>query len=148
MSKWVTFPFSRGTYQPRDQTQVSWIADRFFTIGDTREAFAELIRLTNGRHLHSSFQRRPSEARFKEWKPFTHANLYQKTCPWTTAIKFFMKYNWVGTYSFEGHTLFPFPEKSNLVILFCFTQASVLETWFSTSAQRLSSQYQSLEEDW
>ena len=29
--EWVAFPFSRGSFQPRDQTQVSHIADRFFT---------------------------------------------------------------------------------------------------------------------
>ena len=28
--EWVAFPFSRGPSQPRDQTQVSHIADRFF----------------------------------------------------------------------------------------------------------------------
>ena len=31
MLEWVTFPFSRGFSQPRDQTQVSHITDRFFT---------------------------------------------------------------------------------------------------------------------
>ena len=31
MLEWVTFPFSRGSSQPRDQTQVSCIAGRFFT---------------------------------------------------------------------------------------------------------------------
>ena len=30
--EWVAFPFSRGSSQPRDQTQVSHIADRFFMI--------------------------------------------------------------------------------------------------------------------
>ena len=30
--EWVTIPFSRGSSQPRDQTQVSCIASRFFTI--------------------------------------------------------------------------------------------------------------------
>ena len=30
--EWVAFPFSRGYSQPRDQTQVSHIAGRFFTI--------------------------------------------------------------------------------------------------------------------
>ena len=35
--EWVAFPFSRGSSQPRDQTQVSHIADRFFT---TREALS------------------------------------------------------------------------------------------------------------
>ena len=29
--KWVAFPFSRGSYQSRDQTQVSHIAGTFFT---------------------------------------------------------------------------------------------------------------------
>ena len=28
---WVAFPFSRGSSQPRDQTQISRIAGRFFT---------------------------------------------------------------------------------------------------------------------
>ena len=29
--EWVAFPFSRGSSQPRDVTQVSLIAGRFFT---------------------------------------------------------------------------------------------------------------------
>ena len=29
--EWVAFPFSRGSFQLRDQTQVSCIAGRFFT---------------------------------------------------------------------------------------------------------------------
>ena len=29
--EWVAVPFSRGSSQPRDQTQVSRIAGRFFT---------------------------------------------------------------------------------------------------------------------
>ena len=29
--EWVAFPFCRGSSQPRDQTQVSHIAGRFFT---------------------------------------------------------------------------------------------------------------------
>ena len=36
--EWVAFPFSRGSCQPRDWTQVSCIAGRFFTIRATREA--------------------------------------------------------------------------------------------------------------
>ena len=35
--EWVAFPFSRGSSQPRDRTQVSCIAGRFFTIWATRE---------------------------------------------------------------------------------------------------------------
>ena len=37
MLEWVAFPFSRGSSQPRDWTQVSLIADRFFTSWTTRE---------------------------------------------------------------------------------------------------------------
>ena len=36
--EWVTFPFSRGSSQPRDRTQVSRSAGRFFTSWATREA--------------------------------------------------------------------------------------------------------------
>ena len=36
--QWVAIFFSRGSSQPRDQTWVSWIAGRFFTIWATREA--------------------------------------------------------------------------------------------------------------
>ena len=35
--EWVDFPFSRGSSQPRDRTQVSCIAGRFFTSWATRE---------------------------------------------------------------------------------------------------------------
>ena len=37
--QWVALPFSRGSSQLRNQTQVSWIGGRFFTIWATREAF-------------------------------------------------------------------------------------------------------------
>ena len=37
--EWVAFPFSRGSSQPRDQTQVSCIAGRFFTSWAMREAW-------------------------------------------------------------------------------------------------------------
>ena len=36
--EWVAFPFSRGSSQPRDQTQVSHIAGGFFTSWATRKA--------------------------------------------------------------------------------------------------------------
>ena len=40
--KWVTFPFSRGSSQSRDQTQVFRIAGEFFTSWTTREALGPL----------------------------------------------------------------------------------------------------------
>jgi len=36
--EWVAIPFSRGSFQPRDQSQVSYLAGRFFTISPTRES--------------------------------------------------------------------------------------------------------------
>ena len=36
--EWAAIPFSRGSSQPRNQTQVSCIAGRFFTIWATKEA--------------------------------------------------------------------------------------------------------------
>ena len=32
MLEWVAIPFSRGSFQPRDQTQISCIADGYFTV--------------------------------------------------------------------------------------------------------------------
>ena len=39
--EWVAFPFSRGSSQPRDRTQVSHIAGRFFTSWATTETHWE-----------------------------------------------------------------------------------------------------------
>ena len=36
--EWIVIPFSRGSSWPKDQTQVSCIAGRFFTIWASREA--------------------------------------------------------------------------------------------------------------
>ena len=44
--EWVAIPFSRGSSQPRDWTQVSCIASRFFTVWATREAQITLCHFT------------------------------------------------------------------------------------------------------
>ena len=36
--EWVAIPFSRGSFQPRDQTHVSRVAGEFFTSSATRKA--------------------------------------------------------------------------------------------------------------
>ena len=36
--EWVAMPFSRGASQPKDQSWVSCIAGRFFTLWATKEA--------------------------------------------------------------------------------------------------------------
>ena len=42
--EWVAIPFSRGSFQPRDRTQVSCIAGRFLTTWATREASLQGVR--------------------------------------------------------------------------------------------------------
>ena len=44
--EWVTFPFSRGSSQPRDQIQVSHIAGGFFTSWATTEAHQLLNKIS------------------------------------------------------------------------------------------------------
>ena len=52
--EWVAFPFSWGSSQPRDQTQVSRIAGRFFTSWTTRKApLHTLQNLKTGCSVHS-----------------------------------------------------------------------------------------------
>ena len=40
--EWVAIPFSKGSFWPRDQIQVSCIAGKFFTIWATREASKDM----------------------------------------------------------------------------------------------------------
>ena len=40
---WIAIPFSRGSSQPRDQTHVSCIVDRRFTIWATRESMLPML---------------------------------------------------------------------------------------------------------
>ena len=41
--EWVAIPFSRGSFWPRDQTQVSNITGRFFTIWATLKAYTNRL---------------------------------------------------------------------------------------------------------
>ena len=43
--EWVAYPFSRGTFQPRNQTRVSCIAGELFSCWATREALENSIRI-------------------------------------------------------------------------------------------------------
>ena len=43
--EWIAMPSSRGFSQPRDQTQVSHIADGFFPVWATKEAYHDLTTL-------------------------------------------------------------------------------------------------------
>ena len=53
--EWVAVPFSRESFQPRDQTQVSCIAGGFFTIWATREAQATLKYMSKMIQLHAKY---------------------------------------------------------------------------------------------
>ena len=48
--EWVAILFSRGLSWPRDQTQVSCIAGRFFTVWTTREAYMVNYYMVNSHH--------------------------------------------------------------------------------------------------
>ena len=52
--EWVNVPFSRGSSQPRDQTQVSVIVGAFFTSWATREATSGLLKCGNSLEYHKS----------------------------------------------------------------------------------------------
>ena len=62
--KWVAIPFSRGSSQPRDRTQVFCIASRFFTVWATREAFYDTVQfnrsvMSDSLRPHESQHTRP-----------------------------------------------------------------------------------------
>ena len=74
--EWVTISFSRGSSQPRNGTQISCIAGRFFffffagrffTIWATREAHNWLWRKKANSHVVSYLQRRVGVSRSWEW---------------------------------------------------------------------------------
>ena len=50
--EWVAFPFSRGSSQPRDRTQVSHIAGRFFTSGANWEAQINRTSIKKNQNIH------------------------------------------------------------------------------------------------
>ena len=54
--EWVAISFSRGSFWPRDQTQISLIAGRFFTIWTTRKVqyYSNLISKPD-KEIHGSY---------------------------------------------------------------------------------------------
>ena len=55
--EWVAIPFSRGSSQPKNRTQVSCIAGRFFTIWATREALWVSWVISKARNKSSQLER-------------------------------------------------------------------------------------------
>ena len=82
--EWVAFPFSRGSSQPRDRTQVSHIAGGLFTSWVTKEAC-----LFNGlyfRNCFPSWSGQTYQLRFMlEWRSFMYfffLSLWQHYIPY------------------------------------------------------------------
>ena len=62
--EWVASPFSRGSSGPRNRTQVSHIAGRFFTIWVTRELDKLFNEITFINHLNDLINHRWSKSIF------------------------------------------------------------------------------------
>ena len=56
--EWVAMPSSRRSSQPRDQTQVSYIAGRFFTVWATREDIFCIAMVNFSEYSHGCFSER------------------------------------------------------------------------------------------
>ena len=54
--EWIAVPFSRGYFWPRDKTQASYIADRFFTIWATGKIYKLLYIIVIAVQSLSHFQ--------------------------------------------------------------------------------------------
>ena len=101
------------------------------TPNNISELFIELHTPTNGRCQHSSFQRRPLNARLKELEKLIKRlpETRLKECRPCTHPEPYTKSSWVGTHNFsrQGPTVSPFSWKSNKAILSYFTKNSVFE---------------------
>ena len=69
--EWVAFPFSRGSSQPRDRTQVSHTAGRLFTSWATREA----LRKQDGPPVVGTRMLAPRPRYSKQREPIASPNL-------------------------------------------------------------------------
>ena len=84
--EWVSIPFSRGSSQPREWTQVSCIAGRFFTVWATREAHMSLYICHNHRMCNRVAPTVNPEVNYGLWcsdaDPFKykHIPLMRVTC--------------------------------------------------------------------
>ena len=67
--EWVAIPFSRGSSQPRDQTQVSCIAGRHFNLWATREAPSRDHEIKTYRNCYLSHITQLLSVRIMTWKP-------------------------------------------------------------------------------
>ena len=111
--EWVAFPFSRGSSQPRDQTQVSCIAGRFFTSWATRET--PLYQVMDSIHflIYTLFS----------WIRFIQSLRLRDYSPVPSSVIILLHLFWASSEP-PGHcTAFPFPLALSfplsLLLFFC-----------------------------
>ena len=76
---WVAFPFSRGSFQPRDRTQVSHIAGGFFNSWATKEALTDLVPISSSSSSRTGFSVVVTESAHKA-AAFLHAPFFFFFC--------------------------------------------------------------------
>ena len=82
--EWIAFPFSRGSSQPRDRTQVSCIAGRFFTSWATREGLTccTAKKKKKSKQLKNSVSLQDMELPFRSQKPPSTKPVTNKVIQW------------------------------------------------------------------
>ena len=133
--EWVTYSFSRGTSQPRDQAQVSHIAGGFFTswtTGDTQEYRVDSLSL-----LQRIFLTQESNWGLLHYRWILYQLSYQGS-PWHSVILTFptgqaINKLFSSTQHCTHHTyIISFPEyKTHFICKYCKAIASVPVLYFN-----------------
>ena len=102
--EWVAMPSSRESSQPRDQTQVSRIADRFFTVWATREAPEWSYALKNGKNKNLPAIRETWVWSLGWEDPLetgkaTHSSVLAWRIPWTIQSQ---SWTWLSDFHFHS----------------------------------------------
>ena len=137
--EWVAFPFSRRSSQPRDRTQVSHTADRFFTSWASCPRILEWVAYP--------FSIRSSWPRNQTWVIPPQVKMKLLSCvwlfvtPWTVAQSLLHPWNFPGKSTGVGcHFLLQriFPTQGlNPGLLHCKHMLLSFEPWGKSSSPRL-----------
>ena len=133
--EWFAIPFSRGSSQLRDQTQVSCIWGRFFIIWTTSEVHWEMSLVNNYHHTYKNF------FIFLWWELLRSTLIKFKLCSTVllTIVPCCALYShdlcilWVEFYTFWASTHFTYPTSGNRPSILCiyFFFVSVHIWWLS-----------------
>ena len=94
MLEWVAFPFSRGSSQPRDQTQIFHMAGGFFTSWASREA----LPMPTLNQLHALWEQMPHFLTLSSWLFNAVCNLFPRHHFYNTLFIFFRNNYWPLTF--------------------------------------------------